>query len=134
MRVLGFSKKWDKLNDTEFTTFRFPRKDKDWQIGEFVQVVYKPRSKEREILGIAQIIIKASRMFIDTRIRNISLVTEHEAILDGFNDWFDMRDWLIKTYSVERIQNEPMNKLTLRWTQRWLYMKAKVIRGGLNGQ
>jgi len=30
MRILGFSKKWDKLKDPEFTTFRFERKDKDW--------------------------------------------------------------------------------------------------------
>jgi len=57
MRILGFSKKWAKLNNKLlFTTFRFPRKDKDWEIEEVVQIVYKPRSKEREPLGIARII------------------------------------------------------------------------------
>jgi len=51
MRILGVSKKWDKLkNEMLFTTFRFPRKDRDWAVEEVVQLVYKPRSKEREIL------------------------------------------------------------------------------------
>lgn len=38
MRILGFSKKWDKLNNGKFTTFRYPRKDslvgRDWHDGE----------------------------------------------------------------------------------------------------
>lgn len=59
MRILGFSQKWHKLNNgILFTTFRFPRKDKDWEIEEVVQIVYKPRSKQREPLGIARIIRK----------------------------------------------------------------------------
>ena len=112
MRVLGFSKKWDKLNDTEFTTFRFPRKDRDWQIGEIVQVVYKPRRKGGgEKLGVALIINKE---FV--RVKNI---TEDEAIKDGFNNFFEMWLFLKKPDGYK-----PMNKLTLRWTQRWLYMEA----------
>lgn len=54
MRILGFSKHWAKLDNPEFTTFRFPRKDKDWQIGETVKIVIKPRSKGGgELLGLA---------------------------------------------------------------------------------
>jgi len=34
MRILGVSKKWDKLQRPEWTTFRFARKDKDWYEGE----------------------------------------------------------------------------------------------------
>ena len=64
MRILGFSKKWGKLGDTTFTTYRFPRKDKDWQLEEVVQVatqpvwfqlyVYKDRGVTRELIARAQ--------------------------------------------------------------------------------
>lgn len=35
---------WPKLRQDIFTTYRFPRKDWDWQTEEIVQVVFKPRS------------------------------------------------------------------------------------------
>mgnify|MGYP001585030723 FL=1 len=106
MRILGFSKKWNKLTNQQFTTFRFQRRDKDWEIGEQVQVVYKPRSKEREILGIAQIIAKD--------FCNIRELSQTDAIQDGFLDREDMMKWLDKVYKG-RIYEEPMNKLTLKW-------------------
>jgi len=107
LRILGFSKKWGKLNDIEFTTFRFPRKDRDWQVGEVVQIVYKPRSKEREVLGIAEIIAKENEL--------LEHVTQREAIADGFMGWIDMLNWLLKSYPLAKLQEYPMNKLTLRW-------------------
>ncbi len=58
MRIIGFSKKWSKLSQPTFTTFRVERKDKDWFTGESVRVVVQPRTKGREPLGIAQIINK----------------------------------------------------------------------------
>ncbi len=106
MRILGFSKKWDKLNGIEFTTFRFPRKDRDWEAGEVVQVVFKPRSKEREILGSARINHKSSV--------GIMNITEEEAIKDGFLGCRDMEAWMIKTHGESKTW-QPMNKLTLRW-------------------
>lgn len=102
MRILGFSKKWDKLNNIEFTTFRFPRKDRDWYEGEVVQIVYKPRSKEREKLGIARINFKE---FV-----RIEDITEDEAIRDGFCNALEIWLWLKRPKG-----NEPINKLTLRW-------------------
>ena len=101
MRVLGFSKKWDKLSGIEFTTFRFPRKDRDWSVGEEVQIVFKPRSKEREQLGTARIISKEFRYPL--------AITEEEAIKDGFNNALEMWVWLKKPKN-----DTPMNKLTLR--------------------
>ncbi|KKN74755.1 hypothetical protein LCGC14_0387970 [marine sediment metagenome] len=102
MRILGFSKKWPKLNDIEFTTFRFTRKDRDWLAGENVQIVYKPRSKEREILGVARIKEKEFLKVWD--------ITEYEAVVDGFNNALEMWQWLGKPKGYKRI-----NKLTLRW-------------------
>ena len=31
MRIISFSVMWPKLQQPRFTTFRFPRKDKDWE-------------------------------------------------------------------------------------------------------
>ena len=110
MRMLGFNKKWDKLQNEKFTTFRFSRKDRDWEIGEQVQVVFKPRSKEREILGKA---------YIETiEMKLIQAVTEEEAIEDGFDEWIDMLHWMEIQYGFARLWHEPMNKLTLRWIKK----------------
>ena len=109
MRILGFSKKWGKLRRGSFTTFRFPRKDKDWFVGEKVRVVFKPRSKDgREELGVAKIVNKELRDLYRVG------VAEAEAINDGFENIEDMGEWLDKTYG-RRWLNEPMNKLTLKW-------------------
>jgi hypothetical protein len=108
MRRMGFSKKWDKLQQPEFTTFRFARRDKDWYVGEQVQIVLKPRRKGGgEKLGIAEIINKRYNAQAD--------VTNAEAVEDGFNDVRDMEQWLIKTYGRARVNYEPINKLTLKW-------------------
>lgn len=107
MRVLGFSKRWQKLSNPEFSTFRFPRRDRDWKVGEIVQIVYKPRSKEHEVLQVAIIIGKEPKQLAD--------ITREEAIADGFNSRTELRQWMTKTYGrTDRIaSNEPMNKLTL---------------------
>jgi len=108
MRIIGFSQKWDKLTRNTFTTFRFPRKDKDWFEGERVKVVLQPRSKHRETLGEALIISK-----IPTRIPDITL---DEAQADGFQDASLMTAWLIKAYGHAKITSSTiMNKLTLKW-------------------
>lgn len=114
MRILGVSKKWDKLNNPGFTTFRFERKDKDWHTGELIRVVYKPRSKEREILGLAKIIDKELRKFAPVGYSHPLMVTDSEAILDGFNSYHAMFYWFYNQYG-NRIFDEPVNKLTLRW-------------------
>jgi hypothetical protein len=118
MRVLGISQKWSKLKQDEFTTFRFTRKDKDWGVGEQVQVVYHPRGKDREVLGVAEITGKERKSFYNiTSDDRQHLVSIHEAQADGFADFECMVKWLIKTYG-DRLRKETMNKLTLRWRSR----------------
>ena len=57
MRELYFK---DKITysdkDILFTDFRFPRKDKDWQVEELIKIVYKPQRKIHEVKRIARII------------------------------------------------------------------------------
>lgn len=113
MRILGFSKKWDKLKQTEFTTFRFPRKDKDWQIGEQVQIVYKPRSKERELLGIATIVNKEPKLVFSGNDPTLA-IGDQAAREDGFISISDMQTWMWARYPFKRLWSEPMNKLTLK--------------------
>ena len=118
MRIMGFSRKWQKLSNPEFTTFRFKRRDKqDWQVGECVQIVYKPRSKEREKLGVAEIVKKEPRDMVLGRPHKYPIATLDDVIADGFNHYWEMWDWLVETYPRQRIYNEPMNLLALRWVK-----------------
>ena len=104
MRIISFTEKWDKLKQPECTTFRFPRKDKDWYVGEIVQVFYKNRSPKREKLGIAGIRDKEPKVMND--------VTEQEAKADGFYDHYEM--W--KFLKCPDMDTVVINKLTLKWT------------------
>ena len=110
MRILSFTKMWDKLERNIFTTFRFPRKDKDWLKGEVVRVFYKQRSPERRELGTAEIIDKEPKNILED-------VTGIEAKEDGFQSISDMAIWMRKSYG-DRIEKELMNCLTLKWIKR----------------
>ena len=135
MRILGFSKKWPKLNKRwfepnlqTFTTFRFPRKDRDWEVEELVQVVYKPRSKEREPLGMARIIRKQEKdtnkkfyIFGDT-CKDPDVITPADAYEDGFSGMHGGGDiekllaFLKGTSTYEQFYRVgKVNKLTLYW-------------------
>ena len=119
MRILGFSRMWTKLNQSEFTTFRFERHDRDWYVGEVVQVVFKPRTKGSEVLGIASIISKEPRWMKPKMRSDIPDIIQEEAMADGFEDWRAMWHWLLQTYDIRRLLSEPMNKLTLRKVGDW---------------
>lgn len=123
MRELGFSQLWPKLAKPRCTTFRFARRDKDWYVGETVKVLYKARShKDRSVLGLAVIVERVPRWvaphLTQTDIRHVSVA---EAKADGFADLETMRDYMFKAYWT-RYWSEPMNKLTLAWTQYWLWV------------
>ncbi len=126
MRELSFSQLWPKLAQPQCTTFRFSRKDRDWQVGEVVKVLYKARSpKDRSVLGQAVITKKEQRWIWTTQSPHESptlcrLVTEQEAQADGFIDRDDMVNFV--NGQGDRVWYEPMNKLTLAWTQYWLYV------------
>ena len=130
MRILGFSKKWDKLNNgIMFTTFRFPRKDKDWEVEETVQIVYKPRSKNREPLGVARIIRKDTKDLSKEwsyyprshRPNTPDMLTPDEAKEDGFTgmhgggDREKMIKYLTKSQHTHKNRENLINKLTLYW-------------------
>ena len=114
MRIISFTEKWDKLNHPEFTTFRHFRADKDWYVGEKVQVFYKNRSPKREKLGEAEIIKKEPRRTICSIPNNMPVITDLEAVEDGFENFSDMYKWLVKTYGAMKA-SFTMNKLTLKW-------------------
>ena len=116
MRIISFTEKWLKLKQPEFTTFRYPRRDRDWCLGEIVQVYYKNRSPKRERLGVAQIIAKERRELDPHFIGEAPLITTDEAIADGFANRNVMDEFMQKQYGLAYI---PLfNKLTLRWVIR----------------
>lgn len=113
MRILGITEKWPKLQQPIWTTFRLRRRDKDWQEGEVVQVVYKPRSKGREVLGIARIAKKEQRWLWGNFVGDTPFLTR-EAVEDGFQNLAEMKAWMLKAHG-DRVEKEPLNKLTLAW-------------------
>lgn len=130
MRVLGFSKEWGKLENPEFTTFRFPRRDKDWQVGEEVQVMLHPRSKGGgKFLGIAKIERIEPRRMLNAPFLSdkVPIVTNTEAVEDGFWTYNDMRNWLAKAHGESALAREPMNKLTLHWIRREIHERTTVF-------
>lgn len=133
MRILGFSKKWGKLNNQIlFTTFRYPRRDKDWQVEEVVQVVYKPRTKIREPLGIARIIRKEEKNTgkdwkyypFPSSPNTPDMITPVEAREDGFTgmhgggDIKGLLKWLRESAGMRYYREPIVNKLTLYWIEK----------------
>jgi hypothetical protein len=110
MRVMGFSVKWHKLYQPVFTTFRLPRKDKDWHTGERVQIVYHPRCKDHEKLGEAVIVNVEARSFNPAMAPKI---TDDEAVVDGFDNANAMRVWLQNAHGHFNTSTI-FNKVTLR--------------------
>ena len=104
----------DSTGKANFTTFRFARKDRDWQVEEAVKIVVYPRSKDKKYLGSAQIISKEPRYFMQNAVLTEKSVSDSEAQEDGFLNLADMILWMDKQHG-KRIFHEPMNKLTLRW-------------------
>ena len=115
MRILGVTEKWGKLKNPSWPTFRLPRRDTDWWVGEVVQVVYKPRSKKREVLGVAKIVEKTPKHFWGPSVRG-NIIHVNEAIEDGFKNLQEMQAWFLKTHG-SRVRQEPLNKLTVEWVQ-----------------
>lgn len=105
MRIIGFEKHWPKLDEPIFTTFRFSRKDKDWYVGEEVQVVIRPRQRDRQPMFNATIISKEARQ--------IATITDIEARTDGFSNFAEMYNWLVGKYNRFGPRCT-MNKLTLQ--------------------
>jgi len=113
MRIMSFSQRWPKLLKDEFTTFRYPRVDKDWYIGEYVQVYYKNRSPQRERICIAEIINKEIRELEPAfATPDTPLVTEEEAKEDGFESRAAMVQFMSKQYGLDYIAR--FQKLTLK--------------------
>ena len=109
MRELNFTRKWPKLSQPSFTTFRFPRQDKDWEIGETIRIVYKARTRGRETLGEAIIVNKEKRY--------LAGITSEEAIEDGFPEGLaQMQRWLLSVYDAVQVRNL-LHKLTLEWVK-----------------
>ena len=121
MRILPVTEKWPKLKQPRWTTFRLERKDKDWQVGEIVQVVYQPRRKGGgEKLGIAKIVDKETRYL---ELPAIIKAMNHyqravdEAKEDGFNSYDEMWEWLWAHHGKDLFKRL-LNKLTLEWVER----------------
>jgi hypothetical protein len=102
MRELGFTRPWPKLSRPHWSTYRFPRRDKDWYETETVRVVLNPRSPKRRVLGTAIIYLKQPTL--------VGEITYDDAVADGFFNLADMIIFLGNPY-----KNATINKLSLIW-------------------
>ena len=116
MRILGFSRiDWQdfnrhclKLLQPEFTTWRWQRRDKPWQEREVVQVVLRPRSKERLILGEAGI--------KNIEIREPWQIKDDEARMDGFGQAWELSSYLNQERHARKLPyGHPLNRLMIKW-------------------
>lgn len=141
MRILGVSQLWPKLAKPGWTTFRFPRRDRDWAVGEVVQVVYKPRSPKattRGVLGIAEIVKIEQRWVVypvgsfildllhGKHWDDVLFVSNDEAEIDGFSSREEFIIWISLKYGGARTYEEPMNRISLKWHQLFLYHPAQA--------
>ena len=123
MRILGFQKYWQKLKQPQFTTFRYPRGDKPFEVNEQVQIIIQPRKKGGgDKLGIAEISSIEWRE-LDKEYHQLArghtapMITDVEAQEDGFTNLENMIEWMEKTYG--RLDWMPcMLKITLKWIER----------------
>jgi hypothetical protein len=116
MRIMSFAKRWEKLKKKTFSTFRYPRKDKDWSEGETVQVFLLNRSPHRVFLGTAEIVSKNPRYLVNTNEplpSNRGIVTQKEAQADGFENPGEMEKFMIQYYGKD--YSPEFNKLMLKW-------------------
>jgi hypothetical protein len=128
MRIIGFEKDdWqsyyrnggscDKMSRPEFTTFRWPRRDnKDYQMGELLQVVIKPRSEARKPLGIVAVV---GREELDPYWKEGG-ITDEMARQDGF---FYATELVTYLYKKRDYRNYPPK--VYRYTLIWIYRLPK---------
>jgi len=140
MRILSFSERWTKLNKSwfepnllTFTTFRYPRRDKDWEVEEVVKIVYKTRSPNREELGMARIIRKDEKNTekrwsyypLPSFPNTPDMITPEEAKEDGFTgmhgggDVEKLLDWLRESAGIRFYREHIVHKLTLYWIEKY---------------
>lgn len=112
MRIISFQQNWldhvtnkPKLSEPEFTTYRFPRKDRGWSAGEIVKVVYRTRSKDRVELGEAKIVA----------LQATPSISDFDAQRDGFENREAMFAFLWKNQNPVWYPD----KLILAWVNRY---------------
>lgn len=116
MRILGFSRiDWQnfdthgpKMVALKFSTWRWARRDTDWYMGELVQVVLKPRSNERVVLGTAGL--------SSVQPRELYSITDEEARADGFGQSWELRSYLsTERYRRKLKYGHTLNKIVVEW-------------------
>ena len=119
MRIISFTEYWvnlvlnvPKLETDQFSTWRFTRRDKDYFVGEKLQVWFRQRSPKRKFLFNAEVVSKTPRQLFD---KNETLnISWAEAKVDGFESPEIMFHFLVKAHGEQRVKTEPINILFLR--------------------
>ena len=106
--------KRNRLFNEQFVTYKRIRKDKDWQVGEIVNVTLSPVAKAHTQLGFAKIIgidKKSYNHFIYPETTSLSC---DELTYEGFGQ-FDEWEFKRSYFGDDYHDVKTFNKITLQW-------------------
>jgi hypothetical protein len=110
----AYDVKRKRLFNEQFITYKRIRKDKDWEVGEIVNVTLSPVAKPHIQLGFAKIIgidKKSSNHYLYPETTELSY---DELLYEGlgqFDEWHFKRTYFGDFYNDIKI----FNKITLQW-------------------
>jgi hypothetical protein len=110
-----YNVKRNRLFNEQFITHKRIRKDKDWQVGEIVNITLSPVAKPHIQLGLAKIISidkKSDNHYIYPETTDLS---SEELAYEGFSHWGDTWKFKRTYFGDDYFDVKIFNKITLQW-------------------
>ena len=117
--------KRNRLFNEQFVTYKRIRKDKDWQVGEIVNITLSPVAKPHTQLGFARIISidkKSDNHYMYPETTDLSCEELKYECFDAFDSWKFKRTYFGDSYYDIKI----FNKITLQWIT-WNINMIKIV-------
>ena len=110
----SYNTKRNRLFNEQFVTYKRTRNDKDWQVGEIVNITLSPVAKPHIQLGVAKIISidkKSTNHYMYTETTDLSGEELRYEGFDNFQNW----NFMHKFFKDSRHDVKTFNKITLQW-------------------
>jgi len=125
----SYTAKSNRLFHEQFVTYKRIRKDKDWQLGEVVNVTLSPVAKPHTKLGFATIVGIDKKSTNHYTYPETTEVSGNEFRYEGF-DLFDEWDFRRKYFGDDYHEVETFNKITLQWLTWNINMIKIALKSG----
>ncbi len=110
----SYDVKRNRLFNQQFVTYKRIRKDKDWQVGEIVNVTLSPVAEAHTQLGFAKIINIDKKSFNRYTYPETADLSCGELAYEGFGP-FDNYDFKRAYFGKDYLDVNIFNKITLQW-------------------